>query len=230
MYYKAFLDGKIVDALDGLQCVFFSPKSKDILFCKKQDGAYGFISGNGQGIWHVEGWPEFPDIVKDRVLGTITYEEIDQEEYKTLRALLDEGVEIPDPEPDPGDVETLEFVKTRKIAASKKALAAYLEEHPITSSAHGGKDGLYAVTEEKQNLMALNYTTYQIKKNAGMEAVLTWNETGKECDVWTESEFVQLIIEIETYVKPLVSAQQSMEMKIQTATTIQEVNAVEIIF
>lgn len=230
MYYKAFLDGKIVDALDGLQCVFYSLESKDILFCKKQDAAYGFISGNGQGIWHVEGWPDFPDVVKDRILGTVTYVEISNEEYQTLRALLDEGEDIPDPEPDPGDLETLEFVKTKKIAASKKALAAYLESHPITSFAHGGKEGLYAVTEEKQNLMALNYTTYQIKKNAGLEAILTWNETGKECEVWTEEEFVQLIIEIETYVKPLVSAQQSMEMQIQTATTIQEVNAVEISF
>lgn len=237
MYYKIKNGSEIVDVLGEFQYVFYSEKSKCILFCKKEEEAYGFISGNGQGIWHVEGWPEFPDSEKDRILGTVVIDSdpIDEEEYRILRELLDAGQTTTDPEPEPEpepetDEETLTWAQKKKIELSKTMLAEFLQQHPIVSASHNGEEGTYSVTEDKQQLMALNYTTYQIKKNAGLEAVLTWNETGKECEVWTEEEFIQLILEIEAYVKPLVSAQQSMEMKIQEAKTIQEVDAVEISF
>lgn len=235
MYYKLKIDSEIVDVLEELQYVFYSPKSKDILFCRKESEAYGVISGNGQGIWHVDGWTEFPESVQKRILGTVTIEEIDEDEYQTLKELLDAGEQPEDPEPEPEpepetDAETLAWAKKKKIELSKTMLAEYLEQHPITSTAHGGVEGTYAVTEEKQQLMALNYNTYQIKKAAGLEAVLTWNETGEECEVWTEAEFVQLVIEIEAYVKPLVSLQQAFEKAIQTAETLKEVDKVEIIY
>ncbi len=237
MYRKIKIGTEIVDVLGDFQYVFFSEKSNDILFCKKEEDAYGFISGNGQGIWHVEGWPEFPESVQNRILGTVVIdpETIDEEEYKTLRELLDAGQQPVDPEPEPEpepetDEETLAWAKKQKIAISKTSLATYLEQNPIVSTAHGGVEGTYSVTEEKQQLMALNYNTYQIKKAAGVDAVLTWNETGEECEEWTEAEFVQLIIEIEAYVKPLVSKQQAFEKQIQAATTLQEVDAIEIIY
>lgn len=237
MYYKIKNGSEIVDVLGDFQYVFYSEKSKGILFCKKEEEAYGFISGNGQGIWHVEGWPEFPDSEKDRILGTVVIDPdpIDEEEYKTLRELLDAGQTTTDPEPEPEpepetDEETLAWAKKKKIELSKTMLAEFLQQHPIVSTAHGGEEGTYSVTEDKQQLMALNYNTYQIKKAAGLEAELTWNETGEECEVWTEAEYVQLIIEIEAYVKPLVSAQQAYEKQIQSATTLKEVDAVEIIY
>lgn len=235
MYYKALIGNEIVDALDNIQCVFYSTESKDILFCRNQSEACGIISWNGQCIWHVDGWTHFPENVAGRISGTVTLEEIEQEEYRYLRNLLDEGqtpVE-PDPEPDPEpetDEETLAWSKKKKIELSKSKFAEYLENHPIVSAAHRGIEGTYSVTEEKQQLMALNYTTYQIKKASGIDAVLTWNETGKECEIWAESEYVQLIIEIEAYVKPLVSAQQSYEKQIQDAKTLKEVDEIEIIY
>lgn len=235
MFYKLMKDNEVVDALENLQCVFYSEQSKDILFCQKQSEAYGVISGNGSGIWHVEGWAEFPDLVKSRILGTVTMVRIYEEEYRVLRELLDAGetpVEPePEPEPEPDtDEETLAWAKKKKIELSKSKLAEFLELNPIVSTAHGGVEGTYSVTEEKQQLMALNYTTYQIKKVSGMDAVLTWNETGKECEVWEEAEYVQLVIEIEAYVKPMVSAQQSFEKHIQEATTLKEVDEIEIIY
>lgn len=232
MYYKAFTDGKITDALEGFQCVRYFPEIKKILRCRENEDPEGIISGDGQKIWQVEGWPKFPESVCERISGTVTLIEIEEEEYLVLKGALESGetVEQPESEPDPEYQETLEYVKEKRIAVSKKNLAAYLEEHPLVSTAHGGVEGTYSVTEEKQNLMALNYTTYQIKKAAGMETELTWNETGKACEVWTEQEFVQLILEIETYVKPLVSRQQEMEVQIQAATTLKGVDAIEISF
>ena len=217
--------------------LFYSEKSKDILFCKKESEAQGVISGNGQGIWHVDGWPEFPESVQNRILGTVVIdpETIDEEEYRMLRELLDAGQQPVDPEPEPDpepeiDAETLEWAKKKKVELSKSMLATFLEQNPIVSTAHGGVEGTYSVTEDKQQLMALNYNTYQIKKAAGLEAELTWNETGEECEVWTEAEYVQLIIEIEAYVKPLVSKQQTFEKQIQSATTLKEVDAVGIVY
>lgn len=234
MYYKALQDGNIVDAYDCLQYVRYDEQSKMFLRCKAGD-AQGVIERNGTCIYHVDGWPEFPESVKDRVPCTVIIEEIDEEEYWVLKGLLDEGQTPtePDPEPDPEpetDEETLAWAKKKKIELSKSKLAEFLEQNPIVSTAHGGVEGTYSVTEEKQQLMALNYNTYQIKKAAGIEAVLTWNESGEECEVWTEAEYVQLIIEIEAYVKPLVSTQQTYEKQIQASSTLKEVDAVDIVY
>lgn len=243
MYYKAKLNSEIVDALDHLQCVRYYADIDRILRMSdtETEKPQGIISSDGQYIWQasVDGsgdqWDTFPEDAKGKYSGTVVLYEIDAEEYKTIRDLLDEGSTPTDPEPEPDpepstDEETLEWAKKTKIAISKAQLAEYLEQHPITSSAHSGVPGVYSVTEEKQQLMALNYSTYQIKKAAGLNPVLTWNETGKECEEWTETEFVQLIIEIEAYVKPLISAQQSYEQQLQDATTLKEVDEVEIIY
>ena len=114
------------------------------------------------------------------------------------------------------------------IQKSKDMLAEYLESHPITSSAHNGKSGVYSVTKDKQDLMASNYLSYTLEKANNPDAEITWNETGKECEVWTEEEFVQLIIEIKQYVKPLVSHQQEIETQIRSLTSKKEIAQVEI--
>ena len=100
---------------------------------------------------------------------------------------------------------TLDEYKDIKINESKELLALYLEEHPITSTAHNGVPGLYAITEEKQNLMTSNYLTYQIESQLIPNAVLTWNETGKSCEEWKPEEFLQLILEIKNFVKPRIA-------------------------
>ncbi|MBD5395027.1 MAG: hypothetical protein HDR71_12360 [Lachnospiraceae bacterium] len=130
---------------------------------------------------------------------------------------------IPDPEPyvptEEEMVAIFEQSKKDKILFSKSLLAEYLEEHPLTSSAHGGVEGVYSVTSEKQSLMMSQYMTYQIAKTVDPSAKLTWNETGKSCEEWAEQDFVQLILEIKEYVYPLVSYQQTLEEQINVCTT-----------
>jgi len=118
--------------------------------------------------------------------------------------------------------------KKNKINYSKLELANFLEEHPITSTAHNGVEGVYSVTNEKQMLMMSQYTTYQIEKEVNPDAVLTWNETGKACEVWKEEEFLQLVLEIKAYVYPLVSYQQTTEEAINACSSIEEVEAIVI--
>lgn len=122
----------------------------------------------------------------------------------------------------------LTSVKAQRIHESKAKLAEYLASHPLVSDVHGGRIGIYSVTEEKQTLMMSQYISYQAEKMLNPNAVLTWNETGKACEPWTEEEFVQLVSEIRNYVYPRVSHQQTLEEEISAATTLDEVEAVVI--
>lgn len=138
--------------------------------------------------------------------------------------------ELPDipPEPYEPTLEELETMfqknKINKINLSKTMLAEYLEKNPIHSSAHGGINGIYSVTSDKQNLMMSQYVTYQIEKSVNPDAKLKWNETGKSCTEWAEEEFLQLVLEIRAYVSPLVSYQQQIEEKITNYTNQEELD------
>lgn len=140
--------------------------------------------------------------------------------------LCDDGIEyvepdpviIPEPEPYEPTPEELDALfqknKRKKIELSKLMLAEFLENNPIHSTAHGSVEGIYSVSSDKQSLMTSQYITYQIEKTINPNARLTWNETGKSCEEWTEEEFLQLVLEIKSYVSPLVSYQQHIEERI----------------
>lgn len=141
--------------------------------------------------------------------------------------------ELPSPfepyEPTPEEREaTFQLNKKNKIALSKTMLAEYLENNPLHSTAHGDVEGIYSVTNEKQTLMMSQYVTYQIEKSVNPNAKLKWNETGKSCIEWKEEEFLQLVLEIKTYVYPLVSYQQQLEEQIMNCTTQEELNEIAI--
>lgn len=125
-------------------------------------------------------------------------------------------------------VTILEQMKQDKIIQSKTLLGQFLAENPLLSTCHGGEYGTYSVTEEKQSLMMSQYMTYQIEKALNPDAKLTWNESGEACEVWTEEEFLQLVLETKQYVYPLVSHQQTLEKKIAACTTVDELDAITI--
>ena len=120
--------------------------------------------------------------------------------------------------------------KMSKIEESKVLLATYLENHPLVSTCHGGVEATYNVTAEKQNLMTSHYATYTIEKNLGLNPVLKWNSTGEECEEWTEEEFILLVLQIKSYVEPLVSLQQSYEVQIRNCTTQEELDTIKIVY
>lgn len=123
---------------------------------------------------------------------------------------------------------SLEEVREYKIQESKNLLKEYLKEHPITSTCHGNKEGTYSITEEKQSLMTSQYTSYKVEKLVNPEATLTWNETGKSCEEWTEEEFLQLIMEIKYRVEPLVEYQRKYEESIAQCTSKEDILAISL--
>lgn len=123
---------------------------------------------------------------------------------------------------------TLDEYKEYRIEQSKTALEEFLEANPITSMAHGAKEGVYSITKEKQDLMAQQYLTYQITKSVDPDsATLTWNEHGGVCEEWEESEFVRLVMEIKARVYPLVSYQQTIEKQIRDSASRASIAAIE---
>ena len=121
--------------------------------------------------------------------------------------------------------------KLNKISESKVLLANYLERHPLVSNCHNNTEATYTVTSEKQALMANNYLTYTIAKESGVESpLLTWNAAGCECEVWTEEEYITLVLQIAEYVKPLVSLQQSYEVQINACETQEELDSISIVY
>lgn len=139
------------------------------------------------------------------------------------------------PEEDEPYVPTLEELemqfqenKARQIGISKIMLAKFLGDNPIHSTAHNNTEGIYSITSEKQTLMMSQYMTYQIEKSVNPNAKLTWNETGKSCEDWTEEEFLRLILEVKAYVYPLVSYQQRIEEEIINCNTQEELDGVVI--
>lgn len=142
---------------------------------------------------------------------------------------------IPDPEPEEEYIPTQEELeiqfqqnKSNKITLSKEMLSEYLANNPIHSTAHKNINGMYSVTNEKQTLMMSKYIAYQIEKNINNETKLTWNETGKPAEEWTEDEFVQLMLEIKSYVDPLVYYQQNIEEDIKVCNSQEELDEIVI--
>lgn len=122
---------------------------------------------------------------------------------------------------------TLDEFKTYYVNLSKLALQTYLVEHPLVSDCHNQTKGTYSITEEKQTLMMANYITYTINKQISPDtAVLTWNESGEVCEVWQEAEYLQLVSEIESIVKPLVSQQQTFEKQIMDCNSVNAVKEI----
>lgn len=115
--------------------------------------------------------------------------------------------------------ETLETMKEKRIKLSKNNLAKYLEENPLLSTVKYEEGRYYNVTMEKQSLLLSNISTYQMSSQLGISCPLTWNDTGEECELWTIEQLIQLSMEIRSYVAPLVSLQQYMEVNIKKCET-----------
>ena len=129
-----------------------------------------------------------------------------------------------------GDASTLEEIKEILILKTKENLSIYLASNHILSTVKYEEGRYYSVTMEKQNLLLTNIATYQMAQQAGVECLLTWNDTGKECEVWTYEQLFQLSMEIRTYVAPIISLQQYMETNIKNCNSILDVLKINIDF
>lgn len=125
-------------------------------------------------------------------------------------------------------VDPLATLKKNQILLSKKNLAKYLEEHPLLSTCKYEEGRYYNVTAEKQQQLTSKVLMATMYVQAGMPYNLTWNDTGDICESWELSQLQQLSMEIDAYVTPLVSLQQTMEVAINDCNTQEEVLKVNV--
>lgn len=150
------------------------------------------------------------------------------DDVKTTTKKLEESISDLTPNTNV-DTMTVEQAIAFRINESKSALAAYLSDHPITSTAHKSVSEQYSVTSEKQQYLAMMIAMASSAKTAGIDFKPSWNAVGKVCEYdWTLEELSQLALEITNYVRPLVSKQQSIEVNLKACTTVAQVKAVVI--
>lgn len=128
------------------------------------------------------------------------------------------------------EVKTLNELKLNTIKQSKINLAKYISNNPLYSEAHNKNGGYYNVDEDHQNRLDRNISSYNLAVSSGNQAILTWNETGENCEVWTLEEAIQLALEMRNYVAPLISMQQHLEKEIVRCETDKDVLNIDISF
>lgn len=126
--------------------------------------------------------------------------------------------------------DALNILKNKKISESKNILKEYLSSHPLFSKAKYKDGRYYTVTEEKQRQLTSKVAIYNIYNQQNLSyPLLKWNDTGDECEEWNIKQLSQLAMEIDAYVTPLVSKQQSYEIEIKNCNTEEEVEQVEFV-
>lgn len=84
MFYKVILNGMVVDTQAELRYVCWQEANKLMIMCS-EEMANGIISSDSSVIWHVEGFPEFPD----GLCQTVIVEEIEEDEYLRWKERLE---------------------------------------------------------------------------------------------------------------------------------------------
>ena len=100
MAYKIVLNTTVVDAQKNLNYVYWQVKNH-LLLVGRSDLANGIVSSDGSTVWHLDGYPEFPEGSYE----TVKAVEITDEEYEELVKQLEIGT-VEEPE-DPGTGETV---------------------------------------------------------------------------------------------------------------------------
>lgn len=150
------------------------------------------------------------------------YDEIKIEEEDNNQKEPDENINIED--------KSLGEIKQNLILLSKENLQKYLNSNPLFSKAHNSNGEYYNVDEDHQNRLNANLSTYELAVKMGVTPILTWNATGKSCEVWSIEELAKLALEMKSYVAPLISMQQHMEEDIQNSSTKEDALKINIKF
>lgn len=116
-----------------------------------------------------------------------------------------------------GEDEGLAVSKVAKISKSKQDLADYIAAHPLQWT-DGEK---YSITAEKQAQLTATIVCAQADGQAP-----EWNSTADVCRAWDIVELSSLGVAIKNRVKALVKYQQTQEVAMRNACTLEELEAI----
>lgn len=125
------------------------------------------------------------------------------------------------------DRHTLDEAKHLKQEENKLHFAEYLATHPLTWV--DGKE--YGVTQEDQSEISLNLNQYQVAVSAGVQTpTLEWHARHEECTPWPAEQLVALSLAISQAVYPHYHKMQQYKTAIFNATSIEELNTIELTY
>lgn len=116
------------------------------------------------------------------------------------------------------DAMELDEFKAYRQEENKKALATFLQEHPIQYL--DGK--YYGVTEEDQNELSLNFMQYELAIKAGLDATLEWHAVHEKCTAWTVEELTALSLQIKAFVYQYLRQMQDIKEQIYACASKEE--------
>lgn len=120
------------------------------------------------------------------------------------------------------EADSLISAKEERVAQSKSDLETYLLENPLQWT-----DGqYYAITAEKQNQLTSKLMAATVAQQMSTEYHLTWNSTGDVCTEWNLSDLYALAFAIDKRVTGLVTYQQTKEIEINNANSIDELDTI----
>ena len=161
--------------------------------------------------WNGDGWIAVPKELESVVLENAPYCDL----------VISDGVLV-DVMPTERPAPDLAPIKEQRIAQSKTDLETYLLEHPMLWT-----DGeYYAITAEKQNQLTSKIMAATMAQTMSTDYTLTWNSTGEVCKEWTLQELMALAFAIDARVTALVTYQQTKEVEMRNAETMEELEAI----
>lgn len=176
-----------------------------------ETGQHPIQSQSGRDLCWLEGWIEVPPQMEKDVWDCLGWCDLDIQDGKLVSITPTER-----PTPD------IEPIKQQKITQSKIDLAAYLETHPIQWS-----DGeYYSITSEKQAQLTSKIMAATMAQTMSQPYTLTWNSTGEVCKEWTLQDLSALAFAIDARVTSLVTYQQTQEVAMRNAQTLEELEAI----
>lgn len=163
--------------------------------------------------WNGDGWIPVPLALEPRARAYCPYCTLEIEDGALVGITPTER-----PAPD------LEFIKAERIAQSKADLETYLLEHPLQWT-----DGeYYAITAEKQNQLTSKIMAATMAQTMSTDYTLTWNSTGEVCKEWALPDLYALAFAIDARVTALVTYQQTKEVAMRNAETMEELEAITV--
>ena len=139
--------------------------------------------------------------------------------YPNYELVIDNNDNLIDVKETPISDEELNEYKKSRIIYSKTALSEWLLKNPLLY-----KGDYYSVTEEKQSLLNSSLANYERAIENNIDYSLKWNSTGNESTEWDYNELIELSLAISKYVSPKVLMQQSYEVDIKNAKSIEDID------
>lgn len=150
--------------------------------------------------------------------------EFDEDKYQSI-------ISAPSTGNAPIDINSIiSYRKVQMIKQSNDNLETFLNTAKMKSNVHGGEYQYYTVSESKQRELSAIIHCHSLAEMLGTTSVLKWNATGENCEDWTVQELATLALQIQAFVLPYVEMQRTMEVSIKNATTLEELNAIDITF